>query len=180
MPVDGGLLETLLWECFEGPNECSPDEGLCARIQDAPAGSAVLTFRLDDKRFRAAVGLDAQGKKCCDRLIMVVHKPAEGDPRLTFFLIEMKGRDLPHALAQLGDTADALRERLSHGRTRIIAVIVSDRATSSLPKPDMDRFRKEHRVSIFVRSGVRNGVPADLSSLLNPRASRAEPDQQVS
>jgi len=166
-----GLLESLLWDCFEGPNECRPDQGLTAAIETPPTGSVVLAFHLDGKRFRAACGLDQQGKKCCDSLLAVVHKRLNEEPRLTFLLIEMKGRDLGHAMLQLGDTIEALRSNLPRERTRLIAVIVSDRAASmDLPRSEMERFRREHRASIFVRTGVRNEAPADLSDLLKPRA----------
>lgn len=166
------MLEELLWDCFEGPNTCMADWGLSATVSRVPEGATVLAFKLDVDAFREASGL--VGKKCCDRLLLVLQKPTGKEPRLTFLLLEMKGNKLEVALEQLGNTLEALRGHLggrlpeaSLGRAKFIAVIVSDRATPvRLEKLDMEGFRKKHRASIFVHNLEGEPPTAELSYLL--------------
>ncbi len=172
------VLEALLWDCFEGPNKCEAD-GLAAAIRSLPGGSVALAFCLDGPAFRTASGL-ANGM-CCDRLLLVVQKPPEKEPRLTLLLLEMKGRDHDHALEQLAATLNALRnflrERLrtlSFNRTRFVAVVISDRAhLADSRTAEEKRFRQKHGASLYTLPGrrARHGQPApsvDLTDLLRP------------
>jgi hypothetical protein len=96
----------------------------------------------------------------------------------------MKGRDYARAVEQLETTLSALQHHLlerlppsARGRTRFVAVIVSDRPSPAGPlatgamKADIQRFQQKFKSRLHVIKGVRvsgerEGASADLTPLL--------------
>jgi hypothetical protein len=161
------LLEALLWDCFVSSAQLS-DSGLSAAVRcDAP--DATLALHLDTTPFRKALSVD---KPLCDGLFIGFARAEGQEARLHFLFVELKGRNLPHAVEQLANAIALLREHLQRtlteltfGRTKFSAVIVSDRAAPRLAveREAVQRFRRDFKSSLYVRHASRNGPPADLT-----------------
>lgn len=162
------LFETLLWECFAGPSRLE-DAALGAVVQSAKQASTIA-FRIDTPAFRDAMGLGSI--PLCDGLFLGLRKDGDQEGRVHCVFVELKGKDIGHAVEQIANAIRAVRAHLGGTlsesallRTRFAAVIVSDRASPeyNVSREDIRRFWREFRSPLYVRPAQRRGSPADLT-----------------
>lgn len=170
------LLETLVWDCFASRSTLS-DSGLTA-IVHAPETDVTLALRLDSDAFRRAMGLAE--KPVCDGLFVGLKRPSGKEPVVHCLFVELKGKNVEHAVKQIETAMEAFRGHLTQrlpvatfGRTKVSAVIVSDRASPQrdVSIEDVRRFRKQYKSPLHVCYGERSSAerqapPVDLSEHL--------------
>jgi hypothetical protein len=170
------LLETLVWDCFASRSTLS-DGGLTA-IVHAPETDVTVALRLDTGAFRRA--MDLENEPVCDGLFVGLKRPDNKEPVVHCLFVELKGRNYEHAVKQIETTIQAFRGHLTKrlpvttfGRTKVSAVIVSDRASPqrSVSNEDIRRFQKEYKSPLRVcygerASAERRAPPVDLSEHL--------------
>lgn len=155
--------ERLLWSCLDHGTSIS-EEGLALSVP-RQADETVLLFRTDTKAFRAAFFPGENQHISCDALFF--YKYGERPPVLVF--VELKGANLPHALAQLTETIKAVKPSLpAHAELR--ALVVTDGAGPTTRMAHQKRFEADVRVNLHIEPTVRGKKPMDLRAVLRKHA----------
>ena len=108
------------------------------------SGECVLVFRLDNREFRKAFGVEDQ--PICDHLFF--YKKAADEPVL--LCVELKGADLAARSRTNRQRYRVAEKELAKVSVRFRAVIISNRGVPRDFSHAQKRFQQEHRVELKV------------------------------
>ncbi len=156
-------IEPLLWFCLAQGTSIE-EQGLKLSIR--PNGDeTILVFGTDCAEFRRSFYAPEADQLASDALFF--YKRADKQPVLVF--VELKGRNIDHALKQLRATILAVKrgvEAALGGATTCLALVVSDGATSKTRQNKQRDFETETGVPLRVKSTTRNKAAVDLRAVL--------------
>jgi hypothetical protein len=157
-------VERLLWFCLRHTLSLR-DEGIVLSFKDRREDETILVFKTDSAAFREQFYRAGDLHSACEGIVFYKH--AEGPPVLVF--AELKGADVPYALQQLRCTIEAVKpgiEATVEGKTKYLALVVTDRAAPMAHQPEQRAFEGATEVELYVVPARRGKGAVDLREVL--------------
>ena len=159
-------LDYLLCRCLVLDKSSYVDQGTGRGVQmDRRPGEVILVFAPDKEAVREETRRYFDVKRFCDVIIFYLSAALECP---TILLVELKGKDVHHAIKQLEAVITGIRRKnsllKSHARFKAL-IVTAGSVPAQMLRRTQERFMKDYNISIYHMTKIFGNV--DIREFMN-------------